>query len=167
MIELALVHESGGRFRCADKASHDVAIDKLIEGQLVRAKIYKQRSIDQHRWFFVMVEDAFHNQRAGPAFSSSEELRKWLLIRAGWCHAMTFEPEAMTVDVARWLRVKYGLDFTHNGKNIICREAKSISFKDCDGDQMTAIADKVIDIICDQIVPGTTRSDWEPYKHAR
>jgi len=165
MIETSLVYEMDGRFRCTDKASFEAVAAKLVPGQPVKARLYKPRSIEQHKWFFAMVQAAFDNQRAGPPYPDSEGLRKWLLMQVGHCNVIVFDPEAMTPQVAHWLRDRYGLDFTVDVRThkIYAREAKSIAFDVCDGDQMRSIADRVIDVIISKVVPGTSRADWEPH----
>ena len=163
-LELQLVYEGNGRFRTASRFDLTLAGDKLGPGEVIDATIGKKRSAKQHRWFFAMVASAFDNQTTGPHFDDSERMRKWLLIRAGHCTEQRFAPRAMTPEVAAWLRQTYDdIDFATDGAWIYARIAKSIAWSECDGARMGDIADKVVDIICAEIVPGTTRADWEPF----
>lgn len=164
MIELQLIYEGGGRFRTATKIDHALAEDKLGAGEMIEAQVGKRRSGKQNRWFHAMVAAAFDNQTTGPRFDDAERLRKWLLIRADHCDVKQFEPGAITREVARWLRDTYGdIDFSTDNRWIYAKTARSIAWANCDHDTMCAVADKVVDVIVEQIVPGTTRQDWEPF----
>lgn len=167
-VDLELIHESGGRFRCSRGTDHALATGSFEDGERVLAKMSRLRSGRQNRWLHAMVHAAWENQTAGPPFEDSEKLRKHLLIAANHCDVQVFAPGAITPAVSQWLRANFpGLQFTADRTSIYGRIAKSISYKACDHDTMCAVADKVIDVICDQIVPGTARADWEPYKPIR
>lgn len=163
-LTIQLVYEGGGKFRTASKLDLLLAGDHFGQGEVVEMRPSKRRSLRQHNWFFHLVGAAFDNQRAGPVFDTPERLRKWLLIKVGHCTEKRFAPRAMTAEVAAWLREMHDdMDFSTDRVWIYARTAKSIAFKACDSAEMTAIADRVVDVIVDQIVPGTTRADWEPY----
>ena len=163
MIELSLIYSGQGRFTCASRHDFELATAGLEQGQPIRAKITKPRSLSQHRWAFHMFQAAYDNQRAGPKLPSWEHLRKWLLIQAGHCEVTTLQPYAMDRQAMWLMRKKFALSFETDGNYIYVKEAKSISFKACDADEMTRVANAVVDVICEQIVPGTSRKDWEPY----
>ena len=167
-VDLQLIHEGGGRFRCYSRLDHGLATEKFDDGERVLAKITRPRSGRQNRWLHALIHDAWDNQTAGPRYEDSEKLRKHLLIAVGHCDVQTFAPGAITPAVARWLRQNFpGLEFSADSKNIYGRIAKSISYKACDHDTMCAVADKIIDVITEQIVPGSMRADWEPYIHGQ
>lgn len=163
MIELGLIYQGLGHFVAAAKHDTVTAEAQLETGDRVRARLTRPRSIEQHRWTFSLFQAAFDNQRGGPKVENWEQLRKWLLIQAGHCDVMAFEPGALTPHVAQWLRGKFGIEFTHDRKWIYAKVAKSISFRAVDSDEMTRIANAVVDVICEVIVPGTSRADWEPH----
>jgi len=161
---LRLVYEGGGRFRVASTYDLEAVELQFAAGEQVEMKPAKGRSIRQHKWFFSLVSEAFENQRAGPQFDSAERLRKWLLIKVGHCTEKRFAPRAMTADVAAWLRQQYDdMDFATDRVWIYARTAKSISFRACNSEAMCEIADRVVDVICSEVCPGTTRADWEPF----
>lgn len=163
-VDLQLIHEGGGRFRCSSRLDHGLATEKFEDGERVLAKVSRPRSGRQNRWFHSMLHDAWDNQTAGPRFDTSDRLRKWALIQVGHCDVKRFPPNAITREVAAWLRAtRDDIDFATDGDCIYARTARSISYKACDSAAMTAIADKIIDVITEQIVPGSMRSDWEPY----
>lgn len=168
MLELQLIYEGNGRFRTATKLDLQLAHERFGQGEVIEAKVSKLRSRKQHRFFFAgLVKAAFDNQSAGPHFADQERLRKWLLIQAGHCNVQQFEPGAMTAAVAQWLRATYDdIDFTHDGRWIYAKTAKSISIYGptaIGGAEMTEIANRVVEIIMAEIVPGSLRSDWEPF----
>lgn len=168
MLDLQLVYEGGGRFHTASKLDLRLSEDKLGAGEIVEAQVGKRRSSKQHRWVFAMVAAAFDNQTAGPLFDDAERLRKWLLIQAGHCDVKRFDPGAVTPAVAQWLRDTYGdIDFTTDGRWIYAKTAKSIAYAECDHDAMCRIADAMIEVIVEKIVPGSRREDWEPYVNER
>ena len=164
MIEVQLVYEGEGKFGCASKFDFTLAADKLGAGEVLTARLMHKRSGRQHRWFFSMVQAAWDNQRAGPRFDTADRLRHWLLIQAGHCDEKRFEPAAMTKEVAAWLRAtRDDIDFATDNRWIYARTAKSISYKACDHDTMCEIADRVVEVIMERIVPGSTHADWEPF----
>lgn len=168
MLELQLIYEGNGRFRTATKLDLQIAHDRFGQGEIIEAKVSKKRSRRQHSWFFAgLVKAAFDNQSAGPHFEDTERLRKWLLIQAGHCNVQQFESGAMTAAVAQWLRTTYDdIDFTHDNRWIYAKTAKSISIYGptaIGGAEMTEIANKVVEVIMTEIVPGSLRSDWEPF----
>jgi len=167
MQTLAMTYEGNGQFRVANRAALEHAVSFMRQGEVYQFQRIKPRSRQQHRWFFALVQAAYDNQTAGPVFGDSERLRKWLLCKANWCRTRTFPPQAMTREVAAWLREESAdMDFTvdrHTGE-IHAHVAKSIAYRACPHEQMCIIADKVVDIICAQIVPGTSPADWEPYR---
>lgn len=168
MLDLQLIHLGNGRFATASKLDHDLAATLPANGK-VRAKITQPRSVDEHRWFFAVIAKAFENNRAGPSpdeCPTPEHLRAWLLIKAGHCDTQTFEPQAVTAPVVRWMKQVQPMTFwsvTRDG-HIIARTAKSISFSKADEALFNPIANRVIDIIIEEVVPGTTHADWAPDK---
>lgn len=168
MLDLQLIHLGNGRFAASSRLDHDLAARLPINGT-VRAKITQRRSSDEHRYFFAMIARAFENNRAGPSFDecpTPEHLRAWLLIKAGHCDTQTFEPRAVTAPVVRWMKAIAPMTFWSVTKDgtIIARTAKSISFSKADESVFNPIVNKVIDIIVEEVVPGTTHADWAPDK---
>ena len=161
---LRLVYEGGGRFRVASTYDLEAVETQFAAGEAVEMRPAKGRSLQQHRWFMQLISEAFDNQSAGPVFDNSERLRKWLLIRVGHCTERRFHPRAMTAEVAAWLRQQYDdMDFATDRVWIYARTAKSISFRACNSEAMCEIADRVVDVVCAEIVPGSSRDDWQPY----
>lgn len=164
-MRIQLISEGNGRFRTASALDFKLATEAFGQGEIVEVVIGKRRSVPQHRWFFAMVAAAHENQSAGPSFDDPEQLRAWLLIQAGHCDVKVFEPRSMTREVAAWLRQTFrAVDFTlDRAGRINAKTPRSIAFRKCGSAEMTEIANKVVEIIMADIVPGSTRTDWEPF----
>ena len=164
MFELQLIYEGNGRYRAATKLDWQISNERFGQGEVIEVRAGKKRSRKQHGWFFQMLHRAFENQSAGPQFDDAEQLRAWLLIKAGHCDVKAFQPGAMTREVAAWLRQTFrAVDFTADSKGIYAKTPRSISFKAVGSAEMTEIANKVAEIIMAEIVPGTSWADWQPY----
>jgi hypothetical protein len=161
---LRLVYEGGGRFRVASTYDLEAIEMQFTAGEAVEMKPAKGRSVRQHRWLFNLIAEAYANQRGGPDCGDAERLRKWLLIRVGHCHVKRFDPRAITKPVAAWLKQTYDdLDFTTDGRWIYAKRAKSVAFRNCDHETACKLGDAIVDVVCAEIVPGSSRADWEPY----
>lgn len=167
MFELQLIYEGNGRYRAATKLDWQISNEWFGQGEIIEVRPSKKRSRRQLGWFFSMLDSAFDNQSAGPPFDDAEQLRAWLLIKAGHCDVKAFEPGAMTREVASWLRQTFrAVDFTADSKGIYAKTPRSISIYGANAinsTEMTEIANKVAEIIMAKIVPGTTWADWQPY----
>lgn len=155
MLDLRLEYVGGGQFRTRSKLDYELCCSELENGEHVRAKVTHQRSVRQNDYFHGLIEAAWENQRGGPQLPSWRHLKSWLLIQVGHCDVRQFSARAMTPDVAAYLRQQFDtVDFTTDGKSIFMKTAKSVSFKATSGDEMSEIVDKVVAIICTEIVPG-------------
>jgi hypothetical protein len=164
MLELQLIYEGNGRFRTASRVDLTIASERFGAGEIIEASVGKRRSRKQHGWFFAMVGAAHENQSAGPLFDDAEQLRAWLLIKAGHCDVREFDPRAMTREVAAWVKQTFrAVDFTTDGRRIYAKTPRSIAFKAVGSAEMMEIANRVVDVICTDIVPGSSRADWEPF----
>lgn len=155
MPDLRLRYEGNGAFRVASKLDLELAERTFQPQEFVRAKASRQRSVRQNDFFHALIEAAFDNQRGGPLLPTWRHLKSWLLIQAGHCDVTTFEPSAMTPAVAKALRATFdNVDFTHDGRRIYMKVARSVRFDGPDSDEMSAIVDRVVEIIAAHIVPG-------------
>lgn len=80
-----------GAFHPLDRYHNTVAAE-FGEGECVRLERHEERSGKSHNHFFAALNDAWLNLPEGEAerFPSSEHLRKWALIRAGYRDERTF-----------------------------------------------------------------------------
>ena len=155
MLDLRLEHIGGGQFRPRSKLDYELCCKELEPGEHVRAKITHQRSVRQNDYFHALIEAAWESQRGGPQLPTWRHLKSWLLIQAGHCDVKQFALNAMTAEVAAHLRRTFDtLEFTTDGKSIFMKVARSVSFKATNSAEMKEIVDKVVAIICTEIVPG-------------
>ena len=163
MIELQLRYEGNGVFRVANRAALEVAAARAEQGQVYTARLTSPRSHEQNRYFHALVRDAYEQQRGGPVLPTWMHLRNWLLCEVGHCEVQAFQPGAITREVAAWLRGRYDdVHWSTDGRQIYARTPKSINVARCEQDRMNQIVTAVVDVICKQVVPGTTPEDWAP-----
>ncbi|GJM00211.1 MAG: hypothetical protein DHS20C07_18900 [Methyloligella sp.] len=76
----------------ADKKALEQIL-KLGEGQIVKCKFTKKRSSPHHRLFFAAIQTAYDNWPEDHAeqFENKEELRGWLLCKAGYHDCIKLE----------------------------------------------------------------------------
>lgn len=72
------------------------ALEKIIslpEGEMVKCKVSRRRSSPHHRLFFAAIQAAFDNwpERHPEQFEKAEELRGWLLCKAGYSNKIKLE----------------------------------------------------------------------------
>lgn len=129
------------------------------------AKLIKPRSLRQNNLLHGLIQAAYENQRGGPQVDSWEHLKAWLLIRAGHCDERRVSidglsaPQAMTLAGAVSAAIKAGGPGTlvfATSREIVFRTARSVSFAKADSAVMQPVVDRVIDLICSEIVPGST-----------
>jgi hypothetical protein len=83
----ALQYLGAGDFKAAN-AYHARACDKdLVIGEVLTWEHVKERSLKSHSHYFAAVHDAWLNlpESISVEFPSSESLRKYCLIKAGYC----------------------------------------------------------------------------------
>jgi hypothetical protein len=80
----ALRYMGDGEFR----ALHPKLTDReLVVGEVLRWEVAAERSAESHRHFFAVINDAWQNlpDRFVMDFPTPEHLRKFCLIKAGYC----------------------------------------------------------------------------------
>lgn len=160
MLDLRLEHIGQGQFRTRSRLDYELCCTELDDGEHVRAKVTRRRSVQQNEFFHALIEAAWENQRGGPPQPTWRHLKGWLLIQVGHCNVKRFDAGAMTPAVASYLRQSFEtVDFTTDGKAITMKVAKSVSFRRCDAAEMAGVVDRVVELICSVIVPGTTPAE--------
>lgn len=105
-----LLYEGDGLFRCL----HPKRV-KLEVGAVHGWQIAENRSSESHRHFFAVVNEAWRNlpEDLADDFPSPEHLRKWALIKAGFCSetriACANNNEAMTLATKAKAMDKYSI----------------------------------------------------------
>ena len=60
--------------------------DEFGEGEVVTFERHEERSVNSHNHYFACINEAWSNlPEADSRFPNPEALRKWALIRSGWC----------------------------------------------------------------------------------
>lgn len=100
-------------------------------GDILRADIVRPRSGPHHRWFMALLKTV--SDAMGGEWTP-ENLRLWLKLKAGF------------VEV-------YEID----GKTII--KPRSMSFASMKQDEFSEVSQRMIDLICAELIPGMAASD--------
>lgn len=84
---LPLTYMGNGQFQ-TPKGFVKRADAELAEGETLKWEIAQERSGASHRHYFALIEEAWANLPEGMAedFPNPDSLRKWALIKAGFCN---------------------------------------------------------------------------------
>ena len=165
MLDIQLRYKGQGVFQTAASLDFRLANDELEAGEMVRARVSRLRSVRQNNLFHALIQAAFDNQRGGPDLPSWEHLKAWLLIQAEHVNEKRVFvgnlslKEAKAAGTAIAAALRGGSDYVAiaydpNTHEFVERSAKSVSFRKVTSDEMAAIMDKVVEIVCTEIVPG-------------
>lgn len=108
------------------------SIARIPPGDVVRADIKRIRNIDHHRKFFALLHLIFQNQTM---YADFEDMREDITIAAGHC-TQRKRPDGTVVV-----------------------RAKSIAFDKMDQTAFEQFYDRVIDIVCREIIPRLNKDD--------
>lgn len=142
--------------RLADKA--------FVVGEVYRLTEEHERSAASHRHFFAVIHDAWLNLPEGTAerFPTSEHLRKYALIKAGYRDERTFVAGSRAEALRLAAFVRPIDDFaivTTSGATVTIWTAKSQSVRAMGGKAFQESKQAVLDVIADLIgVDPTTLS---------
>jgi len=117
-----------------DDAARDV-LRKVKVGDVVRVEVRRPRNLSAHRRFFALVNLVYTNSEK---FPSPDVARRVLTCRAG--HALPYIIES-------------------TGEVLLIPE--SISFANMDQDEFDAFWQRVVKVVCEEILPGVTEADIE------
>jgi len=166
MLDQRLIYRGGGTYQTATRFDLELAERTFEHGEEVAAKVTHKRSLRQNNTFHAMCEYAHDNQRAGRVLASWRALKAWLLIEAGHHDERRFKVGQLTIKEAKaaGAALAYGLrargDYVavaYDPKTweFIERTAKSVKFTATLSDDMRELFDRVVHIICTEIIPGT------------
>lgn len=110
------------------------AVGRLPVDDLVQVEFKRPRNLGHHRKFFALLNLIYMNQTR---YRSPEELLDAIKIYTGHCFPMTLR----------------------NGTEV--RVPKSISFSKMDQTEFDAFWNRVVTIVCEQIIPNLDREDLE------
>lgn len=84
---IALQYMGSGDFRAASRFIAKHCDKELVVGETYRWEQVKERSLDSHRHYFACINDGWLNlpEHLADTFPSPDHLRKFALIKAGFC----------------------------------------------------------------------------------
>lgn len=139
-----------------------------VKGEIYRLADQPIRSTNSHNHFFASVENAWHNlpPLMAERFNSPDALRKYALIKAGFCtsESITCPSHADALRVAAFVRPVDEFALVIVKKAVVTRYvAKSQSYKAMGREDFKASKDKVLDIIAEMLgVSGNELKSAEP-----
>lgn len=162
-MKVNLKYLGDGRLTAAHQTDWHVLKENLQEGDIVAMTEDAGRSMKQHRWLFACIRKAYDTlpERQISRFPSEEHLRKYALIKAGWCdvHQQAFSSPVNAELAAKAFKV--GANLTTEGKNFTLAIAngnivtyavpRSISFKACKGQAWETVCQGVVDYLCELV----------------
>lgn len=178
MIEVEVKHTGDGRFEVTNKEHWEVCKTELTVGAVMMAELKFPRSSRENRLLHGAMKSAYDNQRGGPLFSEEDggwlRLRAWLLCEAGHCHVYEFEPDGVTDATVRALKRRDAAEGVHSfwsrragDGRIICRTPRSIAFRAVRHPDFQPIKTRLLDMLCNVIVPGTTPEQLMEHRYTR
>lgn len=170
MLDLRLEYQGGGTFQTRNRLDFDLASKNLRPREHVRAKVTRSRSIRQNDFFHALIEAAHENQHRGRQFENWRHLKSWLLIECGHCDEVRISLQGVpsksvaqiVTPIAAVLRQCSHVVMTSYDPakhEMVLRIARSVAFDKTNSDAMTAIVDRVVSLICTEIVPGADPED--------
>jgi hypothetical protein len=162
MLDLRLKYEGGGRFQTAHRLDFDLAEGEFEKGAMLRAKVMRPRSIRANNLFHALCEAAYENQRSGPSLTSWRALKDWLLVEAGHVTEkrqkvgpMSKRDMMMARALVMAMRGEHdyvGLAYDPKRGEFVVRTPASTA--KLGQEQFGELLDKVLAIICTEIMPG-------------
>ncbi len=157
-----LVEWDGEAFQPAGSLHKKRANEQYVVGERYTMDVLEQRSAESHRHYFAAIHEAWQNmpERLGEKFASSEHLRKFALIKAGFRdeRSITCSSKAEANRLAVFIRPLD--DFavvTVVGATVTMYTAKSQSMRAMGKVDFAASKDAVLDVIARMI--GTSAED--------
>lgn len=169
MVDLRLRYEGSGKFTVATHLDFEEACEAFQQGDVVNASLSKPRSVNQNRFFHALIETAHENQRGGERFANWRTLKGYLLVKAGHCTERRMKlpvgtPRRVAVLIGQGLvaLMRHGPDYVGlaydpKSNEIVARFPGSMKMRGqgaLGGEDANDVVDKVVGLICQEIVPG-------------
>lgn len=127
-----------------------------VKGEVYRMADQPERSINSHNHYFVSVQNAWENlpPLMAERFSSPDSLRKYALIKAGFCtsESIVCPSHADALRVEKFVQSADAFALVTVKKNVVTRYvAKSQSYKAMGKAEFAASKDKVLDVLAELI----------------
>jgi hypothetical protein len=132
-----------------------IADEHFVIGEVYHLVEQQERSPKSHRHYFVMVKEAWENlPEAEERWPTPEHLRKWALIKAGYCDRQEVVC-ASKAEAVRWWPILAAADtysvVIPKGPVVTVYRAKSQSMKAMGKQQFQESKDAVLRIVADLI----------------
>lgn len=84
---ILLRYQGEGAFKSISARTSDILDRELVIGEQYRFEIVEERSLKSHRAYFAALAEAWKSlpERLTDDFLSPDHLRKWALVKAGYC----------------------------------------------------------------------------------
>lgn len=133
-----------------------IADEQFVIGETYRLVEEHERTARSHRHYFAAVNDAWASlpEGMGDRFPTADHLRKFALIRTGFCDERTFVAgsRAEAVRLAAFLRPVDDFAVVEvEGSTVIVRTAKTQNMRAMDKAAFTASKNAVLDYLADLI----------------
>ena len=115
-------------------ASAEEAFENIKENDVVRVRLIRPRSLEQHRWYWGLIDLVFNNQERYP---SREMLSDAIKISVGHCETCALPSGS------------------------VFYRPKSISFAKCDQDKFNEFTNAVTDLVLKHFLPTVTKPELE------
>jgi hypothetical protein len=124
------------------------------EGEIVTFERHEERSVASHNHYHACVQEAWNNLPEGDErFPTPEALRKWALIRAGYCteNTVACDSEEQAQTIAAFMGNSEGTIIVVRGNVVKKYTAKSQSMKAMNKDEFQRSKVDVLDTIAELI----------------
>lgn len=141
--------------------------DAMAFGAILEAEEVKQRSMQFHRFWFATVNDAWETlpDHLQARFPEPEALRKFLLVKAGWCDAREFacdSPEAAATLAAALKWTEPYSAVVVSGNVVLAYVARSQKIKAQDRKSFSQVTERALHHLSEMLgVDPTTLRDSE------
>jgi hypothetical protein len=128
--------------------------DEFGEGEVVTFERHEERSVNSHNHYFACIAEAWNNlPEADARFPNPKALRKWALIKSGWCTEASVvcdSPEQANT-IAAFMGFSEGVVVTVRD-NIVKRYiARSQSLKAMNKEDFQKSKNDVLDVLAELI----------------
>ena len=149
---IRLRYDGAGTFIPPGVAVRELLDRKLVIGECYRVSIYHERSETYHAKYFATIAEAWQHlpNPWDQMLPSPEHLRKYALIKAGWCDSVTLPLKSKSdaiagVNAARFIDAYCVATATANVLTIFKARSQRKAFQDAHSFYETAV--RVFDVI--------------------
>lgn len=133
---------------------HNLCASQFVEGEHYRLSEIEERSLRSHQHYFAAISTAWQNlpEEYAQEFASPEALRKWALIKTGYCNrdSIALDSHDDALKVAAWARRQDEFAVVSvSGSTVTRYTAKSQSYRAMPKGEFQASKQAVLDFLDD------------------